>query len=148
MPRSLLLVPAVLSVLVHPVVAQPHITTPKEFLGFNFGDDYQLANYTKMSAYFRKLATESDRLQIREIGKTAEGRTQLMVIVSSPANLKNLEHFRDISKRLALAEGLSGDDARALDLLKEALDGSRELELTGTERRFKTLLDEAGAENL
>src|SRR5437016_8755848 len=97
-----------------PAFTQTRITTPKEFLGFNFGDDYQLANYTRMSAYFRKLATESDRLQIREIGKTAEGRTQLMVIVSSPANLKNLEHFRDISKRLALAEGLSDDDARAL----------------------------------
>src|SRR5205814_5639247 len=94
--------------------AQTRITTPKEFLGFNFGDDYQLANYTRMSAYWRKLATESDRLRIVEIGKTAEGRTQLMVIVSSPANLRNLEHYRDISRRLALAEGLTDEQARAL----------------------------------
>src|SRR5438552_3936729 len=97
-----------------PAFAQTRITTPKEFLGFNFGDDYQLANYTKMSAYFRKLATESDRLQVREIGKTAEGRTQLMVIVSSPANIKNLTHYQDIARRLALAEGLTDDEARAL----------------------------------
>ncbi len=41
--------------------------------------------------------------------------------------------------------GKPGDDARSLDLLKEALDGARELELTGTERRIRTLLDEAGA---
>ncbi|MBI4502625.1 MAG: peptidase, partial [Gemmatimonadetes bacterium] len=97
-----------------PLSAQTRVTTPKEFLGFNFGDDYQLANYTQMSAYWRKLATESDRLLIREIGKTAEGRTQLMVIASSPANLKNLARYQEISRRLALAEGLTDDEARTL----------------------------------
>ena len=87
-----------------PVLAQAHLTTPREFLGFNFGDDYQLANYQKMSAYWRQLAKESDRMIVQEMGKTAEGRTQLMVIVSSPQNLKNLARYREISRQLALAE--------------------------------------------
>ncbi len=64
------------------------ITTPKEQFGFNLGDDYQLTNYTQLSAYWHKLAGESDRMKLVEIGKTAEGRPQYMAIVSSPANLQ------------------------------------------------------------
>jgi hypothetical protein len=30
---------------------RPHITTPKEALGFDIGDDYQLANYKQIEAY-------------------------------------------------------------------------------------------------
>ena len=37
-----------------PAAAQ-HITTPKEEFGFNFGDDYVLANYKQISTYWRKL---------------------------------------------------------------------------------------------
>lgn len=94
--------------------AQGRITTPKEQFGFDLGDDYQLANYTQIADYWRKLDAESDRMVLREIGKTAEGRPHLMAIVTSPENHRNLERYRDISKRLALAEGLTDDDARAL----------------------------------
>ena len=37
-----------------------------------------------------------------------------MAIVTSPANHKNLARYKDISRRLALAEGLTDDQARAL----------------------------------
>jgi len=95
-------------------LAQAPITTPKAHLGFNFGDDYQLANYRQLADYWRTLDAQSDRLTVREIGKTSEGRPHLMAIVTSPANHKNLETYREISKRLALAEGLTPDEARAL----------------------------------
>ena len=49
-----------------------------------------------------------------EIGTTAEGRPHLMAIVTSPANHKNLARYRDISRRLALADGVTEDEARAL----------------------------------
>ncbi|MCC6432144.1 MAG: hypothetical protein IT354_14640, partial [Gemmatimonadaceae bacterium] len=44
-----------------PATAQSRITTPKEALGANFGDDYFLANYTQISSYWRTLEKESDR---------------------------------------------------------------------------------------
>jgi hypothetical protein len=94
--------------------AQSALTSPEQFFGFDFGDDYQLANYQQLSAYWRTLDRESDRLVLEEIGKTAEGRTMLMAVVSSPANIRNLERYREISSRLALAEGLTDDEARAL----------------------------------
>jgi len=67
-----------------------------------------------MAAYWRKLATESDRMVIHEMGKTAEGRTQLAVIVSAPENIRNLEHYRQIARSLALAESLTDEQAHAL----------------------------------
>ena len=42
--------------------AQPRVTTPKAQLGFDFGDDYQLANYQQIADYWRKLDAESDRM--------------------------------------------------------------------------------------
>jgi hypothetical protein len=93
---------------------RPKITTPKEALGFNFGDDYQLANYKQIEAYWKTLDKESDRMVLHNMGKTAEGRTQWMAIVTSPENHKKLARYKEISRRLALAEGLTDDQARAL----------------------------------
>ena len=94
--------------------AQSAITTPLEQFGFSLGDDYQLANYTQLEAYWRKLASESDRMALEVIGTTAEGRPIYMAIITSPENHRNLDRYKDISRRLALAEGISEDDAREL----------------------------------
>jgi hypothetical protein len=94
--------------------AQGRITSPKEQFGFNIGDDYKLANYTQFEQYWRKLATQSNRMKLVEIGKSAEGRPQLMAIISTPANLAKLDRYKEISRKLALAEGLSDADAHAL----------------------------------
>ncbi|HEY2067777.1 MAG TPA: M14 metallopeptidase family protein [Gemmatimonadaceae bacterium] len=96
------------------LLAQQHVTSPKEQFGFNMGDDYKLATYTQFEQYWRKLARESNRMKLVEIGKSAEGRPQLMAIISSPANLAKLDRYKEISRKLALAEGLSDADAHAL----------------------------------
>jgi hypothetical protein len=90
------------------------ITTPHEAFGANFGDDYFLATYRQISEYWRTLERESPRLKLRVMGKTTEGRDQLMAIVTSPGNHQRLEHYRTIAMRLAKAEGLTDDQARAL----------------------------------
>jgi len=104
----------VLAILPATLGAQGRVTSPKEQLGAHFGDDYFLANYKQISEYWRKLATESPRIVLQDIGRTAEGRTQLMAIVTSPENHKNLARYREISRRLARAEGLTDEQARAL----------------------------------
>jgi len=90
------------------------LTSPKEQFGFSVGDDYQLVDYKQLVAYWKKLDAESDRLKVVEIGKTAEGRTMVMAIVTSPANQARLARYKDIATRLALAQGLSDGDARRL----------------------------------
>jgi hypothetical protein len=90
------------------------VTTPKQHFGFNIGDDYHLANYTQFVEYWQKLDKESDRMKVVEIGKTAEGRPQLMAIITSPENHKKLDRYKQISRQLALAEGLTDEQARGL----------------------------------
>lgn len=88
--------------------------SPKEHFGFTIGDDYQLANFTQTADYFKKISEQSDRVKLVGIGMTEEGRTQPMLIVSSPENLKNLEQYKEISQKLARAEDLSESEARVL----------------------------------
>ena len=90
------------------------ITTPRQHFGFNIGDDYQLATYDQFVAYWQKIDKESDRIQVVDIGKTAEGRPQLMAIITAPDNFKKLDRYKDISRRLATVAGLNDDQARAL----------------------------------
>jgi hypothetical protein len=96
-----------------PVTAQT-VTSPKQHFGFEIGDDYQLATYTQFTEYWHRLDRESDRMKVVEIGKTAEGRPQLMAIITSPENSRKLERYKEISRRLAYAEGLTDEQARAL----------------------------------
>jgi hypothetical protein len=97
--------------------AQPSVPTPESVIGFAPCADYKLATYEVIADYFRKLDAASERMQLFEIGKTAEGRTQLMAIISSEANMKSLARYKEISQKLALARGL--DDAQARALAKE-----------------------------
>src|SRR5690348_3237941 len=99
------------------LAAPAQVTTPKQALGFNLGDDYQVANYTQLEEYWKKLASESDQMKLVDIGATAEGRRQYMAIVSSPENLRNLDRYKNVARRLALAENLTDDEAH--DLARE-----------------------------
>ncbi len=96
-----------------PTVAQ-NMLSPLEHFGFNIGDDYKLANYTQAEAYFKKLAKVSNRMLLSHIGKTEENRDQYVMIISSPANLKNIGRYKEISQKLARAENLSDKDASKL----------------------------------
>lgn len=80
------------------------LVSPQEHFGFAIGDDYQLATYTQTEVYFKKLAAASDRLRLVDIGRTEEGRTQWMVICSSPENIRRLDRWREIAEKMARAE--------------------------------------------
>src|SRR6516164_11701356 len=94
--------------------AQSKITTPKEQFGFNIGDDYVLVNYTQYETYLKKLGQESDRLKVLDIGKSSEGRTIYAGVISAPDNLKKMDRYKEIARRLSRAEGLTSDEAKAL----------------------------------
>jgi len=105
---------ALLLATVAPAAAQSRVTSPREQFGFNLGDDYRLATYTQLEAYWKKLDAESNRITVQSIGKTAEGRDQLMAVITSPANHARLREYQGIAARLARAEGLTDEQARAL----------------------------------
>ena len=94
--------------------ASAQIPTPESVLGYKPGADFKLATYDDALGYFRKLAASSDRIKLVEVGKTSEGRDWYMAFISDPANLAQLDHYKDLSRRLALARGISDEQAHAL----------------------------------
>jgi hypothetical protein len=123
--------------------APPKVTTPEAFFGHQIGADYVLPNYTKFTEFVRRLDAESDRMIVQSIGKTAEGRDQLMAIITSPENHKNLQKYKDISRRLALAEGLTDDQARQLAREGKAVvwidGGLHATEVLGAQQLMETI---------
>ena len=94
--------------------ASAQIPTPESVLGYKPGADFKLATYDDALGYFRKLAASSDRIKLVDVGKTSEGRDWYMAFISDPANLAQLDHYKDLSRRLALARGISDEQAHAL----------------------------------
>jgi hypothetical protein len=117
------------------------IPTPKEHFGFNIGDNYTLTTYTQTEAYFKKLDL-SDRAKLIDIGLTEEGRTQYMLIVSSPENIRNIERYKGIARKLAVAEGLTDAEARALAMEGKAVvwidGGLHATEVVGSHQLIET----------
>ena len=112
-PRATSLALLLVSIFAIPAAAQ-RVTTPEQHFGHPIGADYVLPNYTQFTAYWQKLAGESDRMVLDTIGTSAEGRPQLMAIITSPENHRNLARYKEISRRLALAEGVTEAQAREL----------------------------------
>ncbi|MEE9534090.1 MAG: M14 metallopeptidase family protein, partial [Acidimicrobiia bacterium] len=110
--RRVLTMAAIAVTVALPAYAQ--IPTPESVIGWRPGTDYKLADYGQISDYFRQLDAASDRLILREIGSTAEGRPMMLAIISSEANLRQLDRWKDIARRLAMAQGFGDDEARAL----------------------------------
>src|SRR5690348_8263151 len=108
-PWQLLVLPLLLAA---SVAQAQKVTSPKDFFGHNIGDDYFLATYDQFQAYWHKIDGESDRMRVVEIGKSAEGRPQLMAIITSPENFKKLDRYKEISKKLGYAEGVTEEQAR------------------------------------
>jgi hypothetical protein len=96
------------------VVAQKHITSPEAAFGFKPGTDRKLADWSELTAYFKKLASESDRIRYDEVGKTTEGRPFITVTISAPENLAHLSRYQEIQRKLADPRTTSADEAKQL----------------------------------
>ncbi len=109
---SLLLTLAVLPAA--PAGAQGPVPSPESVLGFRPGADFHLAGFDEALDYLQRLDAASDRLELREVGRTTNGLPMVIALISSAENLRNLERYREISLRLAHPEGLADDEARRL----------------------------------
>ena len=90
------------------------VPAPQSVLGFRPGADYKLATYDQSVDYFRKLAAAVKSMKIVEAGRTSQGRTMYFALISTPGNLKEIDRYREIARRLAHPQGLTDADARSL----------------------------------
>jgi hypothetical protein len=95
------------------------IPAPKDVLGFTPGDDRKLASWAQVVEYFQKLDAASDRVKFEEIGKSTNGNPFVYATISAPANLKNLEKYKQINAKLADPRLIKSNDKLAQSLIKE-----------------------------
>ncbi len=89
----------------------PH---PKAFFGFTPGDDRQLFDYEKLIAYLQQVDQLSDRVKMVEVGRTPLGRPIMVVFISAPQNIAQLQTLRQINHQLALDWELQLQEQQAL----------------------------------
>ncbi len=68
------------------------ISSPEEFLGYEIG--FQHTRHDLIVAYLNYLSNASSRANLINYGKTHEGRSLVMLTVSSESNLNNIESIR------------------------------------------------------
>jgi hypothetical protein len=88
--------------------------TPEEFLGRPVGDDRFLAPWPQVVAYMNLLGEKSARVLVESAGETTLGNDMPVVVISSPANLARLDHYREITRKLANPDTISPDKAERL----------------------------------
>jgi hypothetical protein len=118
--RALLLALALLSSVVS---AQTPLTVPRpeSQFGFRPGSDGRLVSADALDRYFEAVAAASDRVKLVDLGSTTEGHRTVAAIVSSAANIRDLDRIRTANQQLADPRMLSDEDARRLAATHKAV---------------------------
>jgi Zinc carboxypeptidase len=112
MKKSIVLLSVLFAAFV--ATAQQKITSPEAAFGFKPGTDRKLADWSELTAYFKRLGTESNRIRYEEVGKTTEGRPFIAVTISSADNLAHLDRHKEIQAKLADPRTTSQEQAKKL----------------------------------
>jgi hypothetical protein len=88
------------------------LQTPEQFLGFKVGADNKLARWDKIVDYMKLAAASSDRVRFRELGKTSNDNPFIVLEISSPDTLKNLDRYKQLERKLYFQGGAPSDTER------------------------------------
>ncbi len=92
--------------------ADAAIPSPSAVFGFNPGDDRTVADWKQITNYFARLDKASDRVSVRTFGQSTLGRPLIAAFISAPENIRNLEKYKDVQRRLADPRQVSGEAER------------------------------------
>jgi hypothetical protein len=88
------------------------VPTPEAYFGFKIGSDKKLARWDKIVSYFQTIAAQSDRVRFRNLGPTTNGNPFVLLEISSGANLRNLEHIKELERKLYFQGGAPNESER------------------------------------
>jgi hypothetical protein len=84
--------------------AAESVPTPEQFIGFRVGTDNKLARWDRIVDYMQA-AGASDRVRVRELGKSTRGNPFLVVEISSAETIKQLDRFKQLEQQLYFQNG-------------------------------------------
>ena len=91
--------------LAHGLTASGTLQSPEQFIGFTVGSDNKLVRWDKIVEYMRLAAVGSDRVRMRELGKTSGGNAFIVLEISSPDTLQNLDRYKQLERKLYFQGG-------------------------------------------
>ncbi len=77
------------------------IPTPESVLGFKPGADRTIGDWSQITGYFSRLDQASDRITVRTIGQSTQGRPLVVAFISAAENLQKLTEYAAIQQKLA-----------------------------------------------
>ena len=95
------------------------VQSPEEFLGHQVGEDFKIAPWSKIHAYFLQLGEQSDRVNVRELGTTTDGRPFIVAEISDAATIADLAPHRLAQRKIADPR-LIADEAEERRLIQES----------------------------
>jgi Zinc carboxypeptidase len=104
--------------LVDHLPASSTVPSPLKVLGYIAGAENRLTYTKDLYRYYDALAASAPtRVKVWTVGKSEEGREFKMVAVSDDSNMAQIEHFKQITAKLADPRKIT--DAEAQQLIKE-----------------------------
>lgn len=91
------------------------IPTPQQYFGFQVGDWH--IQHDALVGYFKKIAELSNRVQLAEYGRTYENRPLLLMTISSPKNLTNIDKIKAEHHRLVEPAQSSSLDTKNMPIV-------------------------------
>jgi len=76
----------------------PSVPSPEKILGYALGEEMTL--YAYVEQYFKALDAASDKITMKEYGRSYENRPLYCVVITNPANHRRLEQIRQDHLRL------------------------------------------------
>jgi hypothetical protein len=95
------------------------IPTPEKFFGHQMGAEKKLARWDEIVRYMQLVGKASNRVVVEEVGKSTNGHPFLLMLLSSPDNLRNIQRYKDINKKLFDPRTIKSD-MEAEKLIEEA----------------------------
>src|SRR5438132_3543548 len=94
------------------VMAASPLQAPEQFLGFKVGADNKLVRWDRIVDYMKLAAASSDRVRFRELGRTAGRQPLILLEISAPDTLKNLDRYKQLERKLYFRDGAPSERER------------------------------------
>ena len=99
----------------------PRVTTPKAFLGYDIGDQYQLTPWQThqmpdgtvrkgIVEYAYELQRTSNRVRVFQEGTSEMGRPMILTVITAPNNWAQIDKLKAIQRKLADPRQVASDD--------------------------------------
>ena len=96
------------------VQAQTEVTAPEDFFGFRLGTDRKVARSDKIGEYYNLIKSESQKIDVIDMGPSTMGNPFLLVIISSEENLADLDRLQEINAKISDPRGIPEEEIKRM----------------------------------